>query len=168
MMQNLKRNWFVSSKLTWGIWQILMQAIENPKILHCNEILFNKVYNVWAKKKYREVLFDGTEYWCNIWQKTDLCFQKWLSPGHVQKSKNWDFNGILLSKVEMYELKIYRGVLCHDNEEWWKIWRGIDLSVQNWHEELDTFWSEHSKIQKICTLIGCFWPKYIILEVKKV
>ena len=89
------------------------------------------------KKKYREVLFDGTEYWCNIWPKTDLCFQKWhgefskFSPGHVQKSKNWDFNGIHLSKVEMYELKIYKGVLCHDNEEWWKIWRGIDLSVQN-------------------------------------
>ena len=39
----------------------------------------------------------------------------------------------------MYELKIYRGVLCHDNEEWCKIWRGINLSVQNWHEEFDKF-----------------------------
>ena len=27
----------------------------------------------------------------------------------------------------MYELKIYRGVLRHDNEEWYKIWREIDL-----------------------------------------
>ena len=25
--------------------------------------------------------------------------------------------------------------MCHDNEEWCKIWRGIDLSFQNWHEE---------------------------------
>ena len=31
------------------------------------------------------------------------------------------------------------GVLCDDNEEWWKIWRGIDFSVQNWHEECDKF-----------------------------
>ena len=68
----------------------------------------------------------------------------------------------------MYELKIYRGVLCHDNEEWCKIWRGIDLSVQNWHEEFDEFWPEHSKISKICTLMGCFWPKYIMFELKKV
>ena len=37
----------------------------------------------------------------------------------------------------MYEVKIYKGVLCHDNEEWCKTWRGIDLSVQNWHEEFD-------------------------------
>ena len=27
----------------------------------------------------------------------------------------------------------------HDNEEWSKMWRGIDLSVQNWHEEFDEF-----------------------------
>ena len=20
---------------------------------------------------------DGTEYWCKIWRKSDLCFQKW-------------------------------------------------------------------------------------------
>ena len=68
----------------------------------------------------------------------------------------------------MYELKIYRGVLCHDIGEWCKIWRGIDLSVQNWYEEFDRFLPEHSKIPKICTLIGCFWRKCIMHELKKV
>ena len=58
--------------------------------------------------------------------------------------------------------------MCHDNEEWWKNWRGIDLSVQNGHEEFDELWPEHSKISKICTLMGCFWPKYILFEQKKV
>ena len=29
--------------------------------------------------------------------------------------------------------------MCHDNEEECKIWRGIDLSFQNWHEEFDEF-----------------------------
>ena len=67
----------------------------------------------------------------------------------------------------MYELKIYRGVLCHDNEEWYKIWRGTGLSVQNWHEEFDKFWPEHSKISKICTLMGFFWTNYITFELKK-
>ena len=27
-------------------------------------------------KKYRAVMFDGTEDWSKIWRKTDLCFQK--------------------------------------------------------------------------------------------
>ena len=67
----------------------------------------------------------------------------------------------------MYELKIYRVVLCHDNEEWSEIWRGIDLSVQNWHEEFDEFWPEHSKISKLCTLMGFIWAKHTVLEVKK-
>ena len=67
----------------------------------------------------------------------------------------------------MYELQTYRGVISNDTEEWWKIWRGIDLSFQNWHEEFDEFWPEHSKISKICTLMGCFWPKYIMFELKK-
>ena len=30
--------------------------------------------------------------------------------------------------------------MCHDNKEWLKIWRGIDKSVHNWHEEFDEFW----------------------------
>ena len=57
--------------------------------------------------------------------------------------------------------------MCLDNEEWCKIWRENDLSVQNWHEEFDKFWPKHSKISKICTLMGCFRPKYIIFELKK-
>ena len=59
------------------------------------------------KKSIGELfMFDGTEYWCKNWRKSDLCFQKWheefseFSPEHVRKSKTWDFDGILLSKVE--------------------------------------------------------------------
>ena len=63
--------------------------------------------------------------------------------------------------------KFYRGVLCHDNEEWYKIWRGIDLLFQNWHGKFDEFWPEHSKVSKMCTLMGSFWTKYIIFEPRK-
>ena len=68
----------------------------------------------------------------------------------------------------MYEIKTYGGVMWHDNKEWCKNWRGIDLSVQNGHEEFDEFWPEHSKISKICFLMGFFWTKYIMFELKKV
>ena len=34
------------------------------------------------------------------------------------KCQNWkDFDGIFLLKVEKDDLKIYRGLMCHDNEE---------------------------------------------------
>ena len=66
----------------------------------------------------------------------------------------------------MYELEIYRGGLCHDNEEWCKYWGGIYLSFQNSHEEFNKFWPEHSKISKICALMGFFWTKYIMFELK--
>ena len=56
--------------------------------------------------------------------------------------------------------------MCNDTEEWWKSWGGIDLSLQNWHKKFDEFWIEHSKVSKIYTLMGCFWPKHIMLELK--
>ena len=67
----------------------------------------------------------------------------------------------------MHRLQTYRGVKSNETEEWWKIWRGIDLSFENWHKEFDEFWLENSKVSKIYTLIDCFWPKYIIFEPKK-
>ena len=70
-------------------------------------------------------------------------------------------------KYEKYELKIHRGVMCHENEEGCKIWRGIDLSFQSWHEEFDKFWPKHLKASKIFTLMGSFQAKYILFELKK-
>ena len=37
-------------------------------------------------------------------------------------------------KLKMYELKTNRGVMYHENKEWFKIWREIDFAVPNWHE----------------------------------
>ena len=86
----------------------------------------------------------------------------------LESLKIGTLNASFSLKLVRYELKIYRGVMCHDNEERCKIWKGIDLSVQNRHEEFNKFWPELSKISKICTLMGCFWPKYIMFELKKV
>ena len=131
-------------------------------------------YIMFQLKRYRGVMFDCTQDWYKVWRKTGLCFQKltwgiWqIFTRALESLQIGTLMASLCLKLKMYELKIYRGVMCHDNEEWCKIWRGIDLSVQNWHEEFDEFWPEHSKISKICTLMGCFWPKYIMFELKKV
>ena len=63
-------------------------------------------YIMFKINKYKVVMFDGTEYWCKLWTKTDLCLQKWheefdkFSSEHVWNSKNWDFYWVLSSKVE--------------------------------------------------------------------
>ena len=61
----------------------------------------------------------------------------------------------------MFELKKYRGVIFHDTEGWYKIWRGIDLSFQNWQEEFDIVWLEHLGVSKIFPLMGSFWAKFV-------
>ena len=33
--------------------------------------------------------------------------------------------------------KMYRGLIFHETEGGYKIWRGIDSSFQNWHKEFD-------------------------------
>ena len=38
----------------------------------------------------------------------------------TQKRHNWHFDEILCQKQKMYELKIYRGVMCRENEERFK------------------------------------------------
>ena len=51
-------------------------------------------------RKYRWVMFDGTEDWCKIWRKSHLCFQKWheeFDKFSQAELKNSDF--ILESKM---------------------------------------------------------------------
>ena len=67
----------------------------------------------------------------------------------------------------MHEPKIYSGVMCNDTEEWRNIWKGVDLLFQNWYKEFNEFWLENWKVSKIYTLMGCFWPKHIMFELKK-
>ena len=49
MMQNLKRNWIVGSKLTWGIWRILTRTLENLKNLPFNRLLLTKAVSKWKQ-----------------------------------------------------------------------------------------------------------------------
>ena len=142
MMRNLKRNWLVVSKLTQGIRRIFTRELESLKNFFFNGLLLSKLCNVWAKKLqwsyvwlHSRLIQSLKENWL-VFPKIDM---RNLADFHQRtwKSPNWDFDGILLSKMKICELKIYREVMCHDNKEWFKIWRAIDLSVQNWHKEFD-------------------------------
>ena len=90
-----------------------------------------------------------------------------MSTWALKSLKNFHFNGLLLSKVYIFWAKKYRGIIFYETEEGYKTWRGIDLSFQNWHKKFDKIWPEHSKVSKIFILMGSFWAKYILFELKK-
>ena len=52
---------------------------------------------------------------------------------------------------------------------WWDpfIQSSKCMTLWAWHEKFDKFWPAHLKVSKICTLMGSFWRKYIMLELKK-
>ena len=62
--------------------------------------------------------------------------------------------GFFCPKLKMYELTIYKELCVMIMKNDAKI------------EDFDEFWTEHSKISKIFTLMGCFWPKYIMSVLK--
>ena len=100
-------------------------------------------------------------------------FQNWHKklvkfwPEHSKVFKIFVLMGSFWGRYILFKLKKYWGVIFYETEEGYKIWRGIDLSFQNWHKEFDKFWPEHSKVSKIFTLMGSFWAKYVLFELKK-
>ena len=109
---------------------------------------FHAKYITFDLKKYRGVIFHDTEEWCKIWRKIDLWFEKWheeyeylkvFSPEHLKVSKLelwWD---LLIQSRKSMRLKFTEELCVTAMKNDTKIWRGIDLSFQNWHEEFDEF-----------------------------
>ena len=144
MMQNLKRNWLVISKLTWWIWRVLNPACESLKI-------FNLMCSFWAKYIYFQAEKVQRSYLSRNWRGiqhsernrlvvSKLAWGIWQNLTWVLESlKDFHFNGLLWARYILFELKIYRGVIFHDTDKWWKIWRKIDLLLGKWHEEFGKF-----------------------------
>ena len=149
MMKNLQRNWLVS-KLIWEFWKFLTRALESLKTFTLMGSFWAK-YTLFELKKYRGVIFHDTEEWWKIWRKLTRSLEndrRNLVNFHQStwKSQNRDFDGILSSKAE----NVWASNLQRSYVSWqWRmmqIWRGIDSWLQNWHEEFDEFWLEHSKV----------------------
>ena len=117
-----------------------------------------------------------TERLCIMTMKSDANFEEQLTwheefdrfwPKHLKVSKIFISMGSFWARYTFFELKKYRGMIFHETEERYKIWRRIDLSFQNWLKEFDKIWPEYSKVSKIFILMGSFWAKYIFFELKK-
>ena len=110
-------------------------------------------------KRYRRVISHDTEKWCRIWKKnwfivskmTRILWSLTRALESLRKSQRiylyWHWRIIKHLKEKStcrFELKIYRRVIYHDNEEWCKIWRGIDFLFPNLHQEFHKSRLEHS------------------------
>ena len=130
MIQNLKRNCLVISKLTWGIWWILTQAIESLRNFHFNVLLLNKVYIASAEKVHKSYL---SWNWIGIQNlgRNRLAVSK-LAKGiwqiltwGLESLKDFHFNGLLMSKLYIaWAKKVQRSNLS------WN-WRGIQNLERN-------------------------------------
>ena len=175
---------FYDTKALCKIWRELIFCFKNDKNLVNFDLstknskkfaLWSLLCKVFWPTKYREVYFMTLKSHAKFEEKLTCGLEndmRNLANFHQNtwKCQNWYFHGILLFKVEnawATNYMSYRGVISNDTEEWWKIWREIDLSFQNWYKEFDEFWPQNSKVSKIYTFLGCFWPNYITFELKK-
>ena len=79
----------------------------------------------------------------------------------TQKSKTFNFNGLFLSKVYDLWAKKYRGVIFHDNEQWYKIWINPDLAVSKMAWAIGWTFIRALKSLKNYVLMGSFCPKHL-------
>ena len=130
MTQNMKRNWLIISKLTWGMWQILTCALKSLKTFYFNKLLLSKVYIVWGKKVQRRYLLWS---WRGIQslERNRLVVSK-LTSGNwqiltwaLECLKNFHFNRLLLSKVYIVWAKRVQWSYISWN------WRGIQNLERN-------------------------------------
>ena len=110
---------------------------------------FNPNLKKYELKIHRGVISHDNEDLSEIWRGTDFSFQIWhkefeeFCPEHLKVSNIFILMGFFWAKYKLFELKKYRGVIFHETEEEYNIWRGIDLPFQNWHKEFDKFWPEY-------------------------
>ena len=104
VMQNFTKNWLVISKIT-RIWWILTHALKSLKNVRFDWFLLCKEVNVWPKKKAEKLSFMTLKSDRKLEEKRTYGLEndkKNLTNFHqsTRKCQNWDFDGVILSKVE--------------------------------------------------------------------
>ena len=91
--------------ITWGIKSKKFDKQFTTVTTHNSVQNYYKSNLMFDLKKYRGVIFQGTEGWCKIWRKTWLVVWKmtwgiwWILIWALESLKNFHFNALLLNKV---------------------------------------------------------------------
>ena len=130
------------------------QTVQSPK--SWNPIHLSKNYIPSPKTLFTD-LSNITFNWLVVWKMTWGIWQYFPRALKI---------GILIGSfnpnLKKCELKIPRGVICHDNEELCKIWRKTGSPFQSWHKEFDEFWPKHLKVSKSSILMFLLSKVYIV------
>ena len=161
MMQNLRGNWLVLWKMTWGIWWTSPEHLQIFKFALW-ETFLSKAYTFWAKK-LRGVMCDDTEGLCTIFLKKLMVWKMTLVIFHASNCKPEDvhFDGLVFSKA--YKLLDERGQKSYVSWDWRVIQRKansweICICVMQWT------WSSQWKVLLKCSknLWEVSWMKVML------
>ena len=77
-------------------------------------------------KKYRGIIFHGTEQWCKIWINPDLAVSMawrsgWTFIRALKSLKTCALMDSFCPMHIMFQLEQFTGTMCHDTEGWCKI-----------------------------------------------
>ena len=114
--------------------------------------LYVQSIKVWAKK-YRLVIFHDIEQWCKIWRNPDPVLSKmawwigWTFIKPVTCLENCTLMGLFCLKHIMFQIENFRGIMCHDNERWYKTWRKTDSWLENDKRNLVNFHANSNSLK---------------------
>ena len=140
----LKSDTKFKEKLAWGF-KYDMRNVVNFQPTTQNSESFCPKYMRLELKKYRRVIFHDTEQWCKIGINPDLVVSKmargigWTFIRAPKSQKNCTLMGFFCQKHLVFQLEYFRGIMSHDTEEWWKVWRKTEFWFQKWLKEFGEF-----------------------------
>ena len=136
--------------------------------LYFDGLLLSKAYNILDKKVQKSyvswnwrVMESLKKNWLLIPKMTWGIW--WILMQAVVSLKIYTLMCYFCRKYIIFDPKKYRAVMCHNTEEWCKIWGGTDLCLENDMRNLVNFELTLESL-KICTLMGSFWLKYLMFE----
>ena len=154
VMQNLKKNWLVVWKITWGIWQIFTRALESWD---------SKLGLLWGtfvpSRKCMSLKFKGECHVLWQWRKMQNLKRSWpVQNWHEEFTKFWPEHSTI-SKTCTLTGCFWPKYIMQRSYVWWhsRLIKKSEgkLLFHKWYK-FGEFWSEHWKVSKICTLIGPF------------
>ena len=128
--------------------------------LYFDRLLLLQVYKISAKNVQRSYVLWPWRVMQNLkknWFVVSKMTRIW--PEHSKVSKICTLIGSYCAKYLMYDLKIYRGVIFHDTEEWYKNWSKNWLVIWKMTWGIWQIFTRARESVKIWTLMGSFCPK---------
>ena len=118
--------------------------------LYFDRLLLLKVYKILAKKVQRSYVSWFWRVMKNLKKNRFVVLKMtriWWS--FIRAFKVCTLIGSFCAKYITFDLKKYRGVICHDNEESCKIWKKTYIWLGKWHGKFSKFSSEHLELSKL-------------------